>query len=86
MLNGTILHFIPIDANVMILDKWNPMGEGSYGKHFKHHILRVNFIPRHEIYVYKIFKNSNEWDATTSRNKEAIGCPLSHPIMKRWKK
>jgi hypothetical protein len=43
-------------------------------------ILKVDFIPRHEIYACKVFKNSNEGDATTSRNKETIGCPLSHPI------
>jgi hypothetical protein len=80
MLDGTILHFLPVDANVILLDRWNLVGEGSYGKIFKCCIFRVDFIPRHEIYVCKVFKNSDEGDATTSRNKEAISCPLSHPI------
>ena len=65
---------------VIFLDRRNPVGEGSYGKIFKNCILRVDFIPRYEIYVCKVFKNSDEGDATTSRNKEAISCPLSHSI------
>jgi hypothetical protein len=65
---------------VILLDRRNPMGEGSYGNIFKCCILRVDFIPRHEIYVCKVFKNDDESNATTSRNKKAIGCPLSHPI------
>jgi hypothetical protein len=64
----------------MLLDRRNPVEEISYGKIFKCHILRVDYIPRHEIYVCKVFKNSDEGDATTSRNREAISCPLSHPI------
>jgi hypothetical protein len=81
MLDGIILHFLPVDANVILLDRRNPVGEGSYGKIFKSHILRVDFIPRHEIYVCKVFKNYDEGDATTSRNKEAISCSLSHSII-----
>jgi hypothetical protein len=80
MLDGTILHFLPIDANVILLDRQNLVGEGSYGKIFKYRILRIAFIPRHEIYVCKVFKFFDEGDATTSKNKEAIGCPLFHPI------
>ena len=79
MLDRTILHFLPIDANVILLDRWNPMVEGSYGNIFKCHIFKIDFIPRHEINVCKIFINF-EGDATTLKNKGAIGCLLSHPI------
>ena len=66
MLDGTILHFLLVDANMILLDRRNPMGEGNYGKIFKCHILRVDFIPKHEIYVCKVFKFFDEGDATTS--------------------
>jgi hypothetical protein len=80
MLDGTILHFLPVDANVILLDRRNHVGVRSYGKIFKCHIIRVDFIPRHEIYICKVFKNSDEGDTTTSKSREAISCPLSHPI------
>jgi hypothetical protein len=65
---------------VILLNRQNPVEEGSYGKIFRCRILRVDFIPRHEIYVYKVFYFFDEGDATTSRNKETINCQLSHPI------
>jgi hypothetical protein len=30
MLDGTILRVLPIDANVIFLDRWNLVGERSY--------------------------------------------------------
>jgi hypothetical protein len=30
MLDGTILHFLPVDANVILLDRWNLVGGGKY--------------------------------------------------------
>jgi hypothetical protein len=44
MLDRTILHFLPVDSNVILLDKQNPVEEGSYGKIFKLCILRVDFV------------------------------------------
>jgi hypothetical protein len=51
-----------------------------YGKIFKCCVLRVDFIPRYEVYVCKVFNFFDEGDPKTSRNKVAIGCPLSHPM------
>ena len=42
MLDETILHFLPVDANVVLLDRQNLVEEGSYGKIFKCCILRVD--------------------------------------------
>jgi hypothetical protein len=42
MLDGTILHFLPVDANVVLLDRQNLLEEGSYGKIFECCILRVD--------------------------------------------
>lgn len=78
-LDGTVLHFPPVDANVTLLDSWNPMGKGYYGKIFMCRIFGIDFIPKHKIYVCKIFTIFDEGDAITSKNKEAIDCPLSHP-------
>jgi hypothetical protein len=54
MLDGTPLNFLPVDANVILLDSRNLVKEGSYGKIFKCSILRVDFIPRYEIHVCKV--------------------------------
>ena len=35
MLDGTKLHFLQVDANVILLNSKNPTGQGNYGKIFK---------------------------------------------------
>jgi hypothetical protein len=56
MLDGTILHFLPVDANVILFDRWNLVGEGSYGKIFKFCICRIDFIPNMKYMFAKYLK------------------------------
>jgi hypothetical protein len=81
MLNGTILHFLPIDANEVLLDSWNPVEKGNYRKSFKCCILGIDFIPKHEICFCKMFNFFDDSNAKTLKNKYIISCPLSHLIL-----
>jgi hypothetical protein len=72
MLDGNELHFLLVDANVIFLDSWNHVDKGSYGKIFKCHIFGIESIPRHEIYVCKIFEFFDEGNTTKSRNNKQL--------------
>ena len=82
MLDGTILHFFPVDANVILLDSWNPMEEGYHWKILKCNILGIDFIPRHELYVCKIITIFDEVMLQHQRTKKQFIVAFSSNICK----
>ena len=80
MLDGSLLHFLPPESEIIFLNGNKEFARGSYDIFYKCHIVGVDFIPRHEEYACKAFITSVERNAITTMNMEAMSCPLIHPL------
>jgi TPP-dependent trihydroxycyclohexane-1,2-dione (THcHDO) dehydratase len=78
MIDGSILHFLPIDVNMQIVNRNNIVGQGSYGKIMKCCISRVDFISQSETYCCKIYNITTNRDPIANLEKEDVACPLFH--------
>lgn len=80
LLDGSLLHFLPLDAEVIDLNGNREVARRSYGVIFKCHIIGVDFIPREEEYACKAFISTVHRNSFQSMNIEATSCPLVHPL------